>query len=147
MIPFASGYWLQNKHGIGTVRFFFPPLLLLYLIAIKLIENYRGKKYANITEAFFTFRISRYRRALRFSFCDTFWFNATKSNYFEFSIFLFALIVWLMMIWNEHSNETDNEKYIILMAYLIGLSFGVHLMSVLGFVYVCFCSCYEEICK
>ncbi len=136
MIPFASDIGFRiNTVSVLSGSF---SVLLLYLIAIKLIENYRGKKYANITEAFFTF-VSAAIGALAFSFCDTFWFNATESNYFAFSTFLFALIVWLMMIWNEHSNETDNEKYIILMAYLIGLSFGVHLMSVLAlftFVFV-----------
>ncbi len=129
MIPFASDIGFR----INTVSVLSGSLsiLLLYLIAVKLIENYRGKNYANLADAFLTY-VSAAIGALAFSFCDTFWFNATESNYFAFSTFLFALIIWLMMIWNEHSKEAGNEKYIVLMAYLIGLSFGVHLMSVLA---------------
>ena len=136
MIPFASNIGFRiNTVSVLSGSF---SILLLYLISIKLIENYRGKKYNNIADAAYTF-ISAAIGALAFSFCDTFWFNATESNYFALSTLLFALIVWLMMIWNERSKEPGNEKYIVLMAYLIGLSFGVHLMSVLAlftFVFV-----------
>jgi len=129
MIPFAHNIGFRiNTVSVLSGSF---SVLLLYLIAVKLIESYRGKDYKNLTDALFTY-ISAAIGALAFNFCDTFWFNATESNYFALSTLLFALIVWLMMIWNEHSKEHGSEKYIVLMAYLIGLSFGVHLMSVLG---------------
>ncbi len=129
MIPFAHNIGFRiNTVSVLSGSF---SVLLLYLIAVKLIESYRGKDYKNLTDALFTY-ISAAVGALAFNFCDTFWFNATESNYFALSTLLFALIVWLMMIWNEHSKEHGSEKYIVLMAYLIGLSFGVHLMSVLG---------------
>ena len=136
MIPFASniGFRINTVSVLsGSVS-----ILLLFIIAVKLIENYRGKNYKNLSDAVITYS-SAAIGALAFAFCDTFWFNATESNYFALSTLLFALIVWLMMIWNERSNEPGNEKYIVLMAYLIGLSFGVHLMSVLAlftFVFV-----------
>jgi hypothetical protein len=113
-------------------------VLLLYLIAIKLIETYRGKEYKNPIDAVMTF-LPAAIGALAFSFCDTFWFNAVEANYFSLSLLFFALVVWLMMVWHEHSDEPGNERYIILTAYLTGLAFGIHLMSVLaifGFVFV-----------
>ena len=129
MIPFASNIGFRiNTVSVLSGSF---SVLLLFLIAVKLIENYRGKDYKNFSDAILTY-ISAATGALAFSFCDTFWFNATESNYFALSTLLLALIVWLMMIWNEHSSELGSEKYIILIAYLIGLSFGVHLMSVLA---------------
>ncbi len=136
MIPFASNVGFRiNTVSVLSGSF---TILLLFLIIIKLFENYRGKDYKNLGEALLTY-ISAAAGALAFAFSDTFWFNATESNYFALSTLLFALIVWLMMIWNEHSDELGSEKYIVLMAYLIGLSFGVHLMSVLAlftFVFV-----------
>ncbi len=136
MIPFASNIGFRiNTVSVLSGSF---TILLLYLIIIKLFENYRGKGHKTLGEALLTY-ISAAAGALAFAFSDTFWFNATESNYFALSTLLFALIVWLMMIWNEHSDEIGSEKYIVLMAYLIGLSFGVHLMSVLAlftFVFV-----------
>ncbi len=136
MIPFASNIGFRiNSVSVLSGSF---TILLLFLIIIKVIENYRGKEYQNLSEAALTY-VSAAIGALAFNFCDTFWFNATEANYFALSTLLFALIVWLMMIWNEHSKEAGSEKYILLMAYLIGLSFGVHLMSVLAlftFVFV-----------
>jgi len=129
MIPFASniGYRI-NLVSVFSTAF---SVLLVYLIIIKLIELYRGKEYKNTSEAIFTF-ISAAIGALAFAFCDTVWFNAVESNYFALSTLLFSLVVWLMMIWYNKADKKDNEKYIVMMAYLIGLSFGVHLMSVLA---------------
>jgi len=136
MLPFAQNIGFRiNAVSVlsGSIS-----ILLLYLISIKLIETYRGKNYKNSTEIILTF-FSAAIGALAFAFCDTFWFNAVESNYFSLSTLLFSLVVWLMMIWYDHADEHGSEKYIILMAYLIGLSFGVHLMSVLAiftFVFV-----------
>ncbi len=136
MIPFASNIGFRiNTVSVLSGSF---TILLLFLIIVKLFENYRGKDYKSLGEALVTY-ISAATGALAFAFSDTFWFNATESNYFALSTLLFALIVWLMMVWNEHSDELGSEKYIVLMAYLIGISFGVHLMSVLAlytFVFV-----------
>jgi hypothetical protein len=136
MLPFAQniGFRINTVSLLaGSISVF-----LLYLISIKLIETYRGKDYKNTTDAVITF-VSAAIGALAFAFCDTFWFNAVESNYFSVSTLLFSLVAWLMMVWYDHADEHGSEKYIILMAYLIGLSFGVHLMSVLAiftFVFV-----------
>ncbi len=108
-------------------------VLLLYLVAVKLIENYRGKTPQTMFEAIITF-LAAAIGALSFSFSDTFWFNGVEAEVYAASTFLFALVVWLMMIWNEKADEIDNEKYVIMIAYVIGLSIGVHLMSVLAIV-------------
>ena len=136
MIPFAHNIGFRiNTVSVLSGAF---TILIVYLIGIKLIETYRGKNYKNNFDALVTY-ISSATGALAFAFCDTFWFNSVESNYFALSTLLFSLIIWLMMIWYEHADEHGSEKYIILMAYLIGLSFGVHLMSVLAiftFVFV-----------
>jgi len=129
MIPFGANIGFR----INLVSVFSSALsvLLLYFIVIKIIENYRGKQYSSVHDALFTF-LPAAIGALAFAFCDTFWFNAVESNYFALSTLLFSLIVWLMMLWNENREHYGNEKYIILMAYIIGIATGVHLMSVLA---------------
>jgi Protein O-mannosyl-transferase TMEM260-like len=129
MIPFGS----DIGYRINLVSVFSSALsiLLLYSIAIKLIENYRGKVYTKVSDALFT-DISAAIGALAFAFSETFWFNAVESNYFALGTLLYSLVVWLMMVWNEKRNDYGNEKYIILVAYIIGIATGVHLMSVLA---------------
>ncbi|MCL6494828.1 MAG: DUF2723 domain-containing protein [Ignavibacterium sp.] len=108
-------------------------VLLLYLIAVKLIKNYKQKDPENLFEAL-TVYVSAAIGALAFSFSDTFWFNGVEAEVYAFSTFLFAAVTYLIMRWNERADNPDAEKYIIMIAYLVGLSTGVHLMSVLAIV-------------
>jgi hypothetical protein len=105
-------------------------VLFLYLVVIKLIENYNKKKYKNKLDELATY-IAAAIGALSLAFADTFWFNAIEAEVYAFANFFIAIITWLILVWNEKADEPDNEKYLILIAYLIGLSTGVHLMAVL----------------
>ncbi len=57
-----------------------------------------------------------------------------RQKFYAFSTFLFAAVTYLIMRWNERADNPDAEKYIIMIAYFVGLSTGVHLMSVLAIV-------------
>ena len=131
MIPFAENIALRvNIISVLSSAF---SVFLLYLIAVKLIENYRGKEYKNFLDALTTF-IAAAIGALSLSFSDTFWFNGVEAEVYAFSTFLLAATVYLMMRWHERADEKDNEKYLLMIAYLMGLSTGVHLMSLLALV-------------
>lgn len=110
-------------------------ILLLYLVAVKLIENYKGKKPENLLDGLVTY-LAAAIGALSFSFSDTFWFNGVEAEVYASSTFLLAFVTWLMMRWHERADEKDNEKYLLMIAYLIGISTGVHLMSILAIVTV-----------
>jgi hypothetical protein len=110
-------------------------VLFLYLIAVKVIENYKGKSSVISIESVGTY-IAAAIGALTLSFSDTFWFNAGESNYFAASMVLYSSIVWLMMVWNEKADEPGNERYLLMIAYIGGLSAGLHLMSVLTIIIV-----------
>lgn len=124
-IPGDLGFRMNAMSVIASVF----SVLFLYLIAVKLIENYKGKEPQNRREALGTY-ISAAIGALALSFCDTFWFNGVESNYFAAATLLFSAMVWLMLRWNEISDQPGSNRYLVLIAYLIGLSAGVHLMSV-----------------
>ena len=131
MIPFADNIGLRfNTISVLTSAL---SILLLYLIAVKLIENYKGKTPKNTLDAVATY-IAASIGALSFSFSDTFWFNGVEAEVYATSIFLVALVTWLIIKWNEQADRTDNEKYILMIAYLIGIATGVHLMAVLAIV-------------
>lgn len=105
-------------------------VLLLYLIAIRVIENYKGKRTDGSSETIGTY-VAAAIGALTLSFSDTFWFNASESNYFAASTLLYSLSVWLMLVWNEKADQPGNERYLLMIMYISGLSAGLHLMSVL----------------
>jgi hypothetical protein len=105
-------------------------ILLLYLITYRVIESLMKRPAENNFEYISVFGSSLIA-ALAFTFSDTFWFNAVESEVYAASSLFVALIVYLMMRWNEDYDKPFNEKYILLIAYLIGLSTGVHLLSIL----------------
>ena len=65
--------------------------------------------------------------ALAYTFSDTFWFSAVEAEVYAFSSFLTALMFWLILKWEEKTED----RWIILIAYITGLSIGVHLLCLL----------------
>jgi len=133
MIPFAENIAFR-VNTISVLGSAFS-VWFLYLIAVMLIQNYRGKEPKNLVDGLGTY-IAAAIGALSFSFSDTFWFNGVEAEVYATSTFLLAAITYLMMRWNDKADNRDNEKYILLIAYLIGLSTAVHLMSVLAIISV-----------
>jgi hypothetical protein len=70
--------------------------------------------------------------ALSFAFSDSFWFNAEEGEVYAMSALCTAAVVWIMLKWEEHASEADSDKWLILIAYVIGLSIGVHLLNLLA---------------
>ena len=108
-------------------------VFFLYLVAVKLINIYKGSKPKNLLDAIATY-VAAAIGAFSLCFSDTFWFNGVEAEVYAFSTFLVAIITYLILRWYERADEKDNEKYILMIAYLVGLSTGVHLMSVLAIV-------------
>ncbi|MBR5607271.1 MAG: DUF2723 domain-containing protein, partial [Bacteroidaceae bacterium] len=69
--------------------------------------------------------------ALAYAFSDTFWFSATEAEVYAYSSFLTAVVFWLMLKWEEEADCARSCRWLILIAYLIGLSIGVHLLNLL----------------
>ncbi len=69
--------------------------------------------------------------ALAYTFTDTFWFSAVEGEVYALSSMFTALVVWLMLKWEEHADEPGALRWIVLIAYLMGLSIGVHILNLL----------------
>jgi len=69
--------------------------------------------------------------ALVYTFSDTFWFSAVEAEVYAFSSMLTALVFWLILKWEENAEHPHSDKWIILIAYVMGLSIGVHLLNLL----------------
>jgi len=132
MIPFAENIAFRvNTVSVLSSAF---TVLFVYLIIVKLIENFKKKdEEESLLENLGTY-IAAAVGALSLAFSDTFWFNAVEAEVYALATFFIGIVVWLIMVWNEKADEPDSEKYLLLIAYLIGLSTGVHLMAVLASV-------------
>jgi hypothetical protein len=71
--------------------------------------------------------------ALSYTFSDSFWFSAVESEVYAFSSFFIAIVFWLLLKWERRADEPNNLRWLILIGYLMGLSIGVHLLSLLAF--------------
>ena len=69
--------------------------------------------------------------ALAYTFSDTFWFSAVEAEVYAFSSFLTALMFWLILKWSDEADNPRSDRWIILIAYITGLSIGVHLLCLL----------------
>ena len=69
--------------------------------------------------------------ALAYTFTDTFWFSAVEGEVYALSSMFTALVVWLMLRWEEEADSPHSTRWIILIAYLMGLSIGVHILNLL----------------
>jgi tetratricopeptide (TPR) repeat protein len=76
--------------------------------------------------------------ALCFTFSDTFWFSAVEGEVYSMASMFIALLVWLITKWENEYLLPDNERWIILIFFILGLSVGVHMMCMLAIPAVCF---------
>ena len=69
--------------------------------------------------------------ALAYTFSDTFWFSAVEGEVYAYSSLFTALVFWLILKWEEAADRPHADRWIVLIAYLMGLSIGVHLLNLL----------------
>ncbi len=69
--------------------------------------------------------------ALMYAWSDTFWFSAVEGEVYAFSSFCTALVFWLILKWENHADMPHSDKYLVLIAYIIGISIAVHLLNLL----------------
>ena len=69
--------------------------------------------------------------ALAYTFSDTFWFSAVEAEVYAFSSFLTALMFWLILRWEREADTPRGDRWLVLTAYVTGLSIGVHLLCLL----------------
>lgn len=105
-------------------------VMLTYLIIVRLIEQWRGKPKS--IEDMVIVGASGLIGALAFAFTDSFWFNAVEAEVYAISMFFTSIIVWLILVWHEKAEQPGSVRYLLIIAYLIGLAIGVHLLMILG---------------
>lgn len=101
-------------------------VLFLYLITEKVIKNWKGIP-STTGEALLICGAAAVG-ALSFAFSESFWFNALETEVYAMGTFLIGLCMYLLMLWWEKADEPGSDKYLLLVAYVVGLSIGIHLL-------------------
>ncbi len=70
--------------------------------------------------------------SLAYAFTDTFWFSAVEAEVYALSSLFTAIVFWAMLRWEESADRPGSGRWLILIAYLMGLSIGVHLLNLLA---------------
>lgn len=69
--------------------------------------------------------------ALAYTFSDSFWFSAVEGEVYAMSSFLMALLLWLALKWEQEMDKPRGHKWLLLISLIVGLSFGVHILTLL----------------
>ena len=70
--------------------------------------------------------------ALAYTFSDTFWFSAVEAEVYGFSSLFTALVFWLILKWEDNADNAGSDRWLIFIAYMMGLSIGVHILNLLA---------------
>ena len=69
--------------------------------------------------------------ALAYTWSDTFWYSAVEGEVYAYSSLFTAVVFWLILKWEAVADDVHSDRWLILIAYLMGLSIGVHLLNLL----------------
>ncbi|MCB9014550.1 MAG: DUF2723 domain-containing protein [Lentimicrobiaceae bacterium] len=82
--------------------------------------------------------------ALAYTFSDSFWFSAVEGEVYAMSSFFTAVVFWAILKWEEQSDQKHSIRWIVFIAYLVGLSIGVHLLNLLAIPAIAFVYYYKR---
>ncbi|WP_332025826.1 glycosyltransferase family 117 protein, partial [Kaistella sp.] len=138
MFAFGNGENYSIVINAMSALFSAVTVLFLFWIITHLVRRLLNKDFNEITKhqeiaILFAGAIG----ALSFTFSDTFWFSAVEGEVYSMATMFIALLLWLITKWENEYHESYNERWIILIFFVTGLSVGVHMMCMLAIPAVC----------
>ncbi len=127
MIPFVSDVAMR-AHAFSALCSAIA-IMFLYLVVARVIIHFHGIPQTIVDKV--TVYGGGVIGALSLAFSTTYWDNSIEAEVYGVSMLFVSAVMWLAMRWQERSEAEGNEKYIIFISYLIGLSLGVHLLALL----------------
>ena len=109
-------------------------VMLLYLVIVKFASHWRGGIQSK-SDAIIAFG-GALVGSLTFAFTDSHWFNAVEAEVYALSTFFTVIVAWLILHWAERAEQPGHERYILIIAYMIGLATGIHILNLLTLPFV-----------
>lgn len=114
-------------------------ILFLFWTITAFAKKIAIKKYGEITEGTsYGILFSGLVGALVYTFSDSFWFSAVEGEVYAMSSFFTALVFWAILKYDEVADQPHSRRWLIAIAYFMGLSIGVHLLNLLAIPAICF---------
>jgi hypothetical protein len=120
--------WLMNM--MSAVSSAFTILFMFWSISI-LLRNVVGSSEKITKSQAQAILGSALVGSLAFTFTDSFWFNAVETEVYAMATFVMAIMFYLGLRWEQDMHQPRGNKWLILIAFVTGLSFGIHFMSLL----------------
>ena len=108
-------------------------VMFLFLIIVKLLKSW-GKPIQPLQKL--AVYGGAFVGAMTFAFTDSHWFNAVEAEVYAYSTFLTAIVVWLILVWEEKADQPGHERYLLIIAYIVGLAIGIHLLNLLAIFFI-----------
>ena len=106
-------------------------MFLFWSISLIAKEILKVKEIVKVREAIKIFGAS-FLGSITFSFTDSFWYNAVEAEVYAMATLILALLFWLGLKWVDDFGKVRSDKWLILISFVVGLSFGVHFMGLLA---------------
>ncbi|WP_303318682.1 DUF2723 domain-containing protein [Flavivirga abyssicola] len=120
--------WVMNM--MSAVSSAFTILFMFWTITLLLKKLVGNNKDLNKSQSMAILG-SGLVGSLAFTFTDSFWFNAVETEVYAMATLIMAILFWLGLRWEQDMNKPRGNRWLILIAFVIGLSFGVHFMGLL----------------
>ena len=121
-------YWINAMSAVAgglTVMFLFWTIAMLGHRLLKATADVNSYKTWAVWGAGIV-------GGLTLTFSDSFWFTAVEAEVYVTSLFLTAFVFWSILKWEATEHEADSLKWLVLIAFIIGLSIGVHMLNLLA---------------
>ena len=133
---FAGGDVMAVAKCVNAMSAIFSALTILLLFwsithLVKKLVVKDGKENEMTLAQYLVVMGSGICGALAYTWSDTFWYSAVEAEVYAFSSFCTALVFWLILKWENRVNEPGSDRWIVLIAYVLGVSLGVHLLNLL----------------
>ena len=106
-------------------------MFLFWSISLIAKEILKVKEIVKVSEAIKIFG-SSFLGSITFTFTDSFWYNAVEAEVYAMATLILALLFWLGLKWVDDFGKVRSDKWLILISFVVGLSFGVHFMGLLS---------------
>lgn len=126
--PELIAYWMNVGSAVSSGL----TILFLFWTITALAKKVVTSKGVEITQAqLIQIMGAGLVGTLAYAFSDTFWFSAVESEVYAMASLCTAVVFWAILKWDSHADEPYSERWLILIAYVMGLSIGVHLLNLL----------------
>lgn len=128
-------YWINMTSALSsafTIMFLFWSFTM---IAKKVLQTKDTEPSLGLTVAIIGAGLIA---SLAYTFSDSFWFSAVEAEVYAMSAFFTAFVFWAMLKWEAVADEEGSDRWLILIAYMVGLSIGVHLLNLVAIPAIAF---------